>query len=362
MRLLDRAFAHRARDDRALEQVGAELREDAALRDRAQLVPGAADALQAARNRLRRLDLDHEVDGAHVDAELEARRGDEARDPARLQLLFDEHALLARERAVVRARDLVPRAVVAFVRELVEAQRQPLGEPAVVDEHDRRAVRLHEAQELRVDRRPDRLRAELRARVHLLPVGRDRVRERRGRAELAHVLDRHDHLEVELLPRPGVDDRDRPAAGDEAADLLDRPLGRGQPDALHRPVDERSQALDGDREVGPALDACNCVNLVEDQRLDTAQRVARLRGEHQVQRLGRRDQDVRRLLDQLAPLLRRRVAGAHRDAHLRLEPGERAAQVALDVVVERLQRRDVENAQPRCPATRSDGRARRGTR
>ena len=31
---------------------------------------------------------------------------------------------------------------------------------------------------------------------------------------------------------------------------------------------------------------------------------------------------------------------------LRLEPGERAAQVALDVVVERLQRRDVEDAQP----------------
>ena len=88
-----------------LEQVGAELREDAPLRHRAELVPGAADALQAARDRLRRLDLDHEVDRAHVDAELEARRRDEARDAARLQILLDEHALLARERAVV-ARDL----------------------------------------------------------------------------------------------------------------------------------------------------------------------------------------------------------------------------------------------------------------
>src|SRR5579862_4579380 len=73
-RLLDLALAHGAGDDRALEQVGPELREDPALRDRTELVPRPADALQAARDRLRRLDLDHEIDGTHVDAELEARR------------------------------------------------------------------------------------------------------------------------------------------------------------------------------------------------------------------------------------------------------------------------------------------------
>ncbi len=44
-RLLDRSLAHRLRHDGALEQVGAELREDAALRDGAELVAGAADAL-----------------------------------------------------------------------------------------------------------------------------------------------------------------------------------------------------------------------------------------------------------------------------------------------------------------------------
>jgi hypothetical protein len=62
--------------------------------------------LQAARDRLRRLDLDDEVDGAHVDAELERRRGDEARDLASLEELLDLDPLLARERPVVRARDL----------------------------------------------------------------------------------------------------------------------------------------------------------------------------------------------------------------------------------------------------------------
>ena len=40
----------------------------------ADAVARAADALQAARDRLRRLDLHHEVDGAHVDAELERAR------------------------------------------------------------------------------------------------------------------------------------------------------------------------------------------------------------------------------------------------------------------------------------------------
>ena len=48
------------------EQVGPELGEDPALRDRLQLVAGASDALQSARDRLRALHLDDEVDGIGV--------------------------------------------------------------------------------------------------------------------------------------------------------------------------------------------------------------------------------------------------------------------------------------------------------
>ncbi len=263
-RLLDRALAHALRDDRALEQVGAELREDAALRDLAERVAGAADALQAARDRLRRLDLDHEIDGAHVDAELERRRRDEARDPARLEVFLDHRPLLARERAVVRARDL-------FLRGFVQAQREPLGEAAVVDEDDRRAVRLDELDERRVHRRPDRARADLEA-------GRDvRVAraalvlalvERGGRAELAHVLDGDDDLEVELLGDAGVDELDRPAAADEAADLLERTLRRGEADALERLRHERLEPFDREREVRAALRPGDGVHLVDDQCLD----------------------------------------------------------------------------------------------
>ena len=79
------------------------------MRPRADLVDavtGASDALQAARDGLGRLDLQHEVDGAHVDAQLERAGGHQAGQLAGLEQLLDLGALLARERAVVRARDL----------------------------------------------------------------------------------------------------------------------------------------------------------------------------------------------------------------------------------------------------------------
>ena len=92
--------------------------------------------------------------------------------------------------------------------------------------------------------------------------------------------------------------------------------------------------------------------------------LARARGEHQVERLGRRDQDVRRLAQHRRALLLRRVAGADGDRELAADALERRAQVALDVVGERLQRRDVDEprlALARGAARRPAGRAPRGT-
>ena len=88
------------------------------------------------------------------------------------------------------------------------------------------------------------------------------------------------------------------------------------------------------------------VHLVDDHRLDAAQHLPALRGEQEIERLGRRDQDVRRRAEHLAPLALVGVARADADRQRRAEPRERASQVALDVVVERLQRRDVEQPQP----------------
>src|SRR5213080_2097638 len=76
-----------------------------------------------------------------------------------------------------------------------------------------------------------------------------------------------------------------------------------------------------------------------------------LRREDQKQRLGRRDEDVRRPVYHCLPLRRRRVAGANErpDLHVRKahrlegvpDLGERLGQVLLNVVGERLQGRDV---------------------
>ena len=150
-------------------------------------MPGAADPLQPTGDGLRTLDLDHEIDRAHVDPELERRGGDQAGDLPLLQELLDLEALLARHRAVVGARDL-DRLVRALVRELVEAQGEPLRKAAVVHEDDRRAVLGDELQDLGVDRGPDRVVGAL---------------LRNG-----HVLQRHDDLEVELLRPAGVDELD----------------------------------------------------------------------------------------------------------------------------------------------------------
>ena len=93
----------------------------------------------------------------------------------------------------------------------------------------------------------------------------------------------------------------------------------------------------------PALRPGDRVHLVQDQGADARENRARLRREHQKERLGGGDQDLRRRAEHLRPLAGRGVARADGDGELRADPGDRAAKVALDVVVERLQRADVEH-------------------
>ena len=370
---LDQPLAHPPRDHRALQQVAAELGEDAPDAHLADAVPGAADPLQPARHRLGRLDLQHEVDGAHVDPELQRARRDQARQLAGLQQLLDLRALLARERAVVCASDLAHLGALAGLTanplsagggpiiipgplrlgELVQAQRHALGRAAVVDEDDRRAVLAHQRQQLRVDGRPDRP-------ARRLPSGQrlQRIALLAGGllARFGHRLDRHLHAQVKRLAHAGVDDRHlAPRADEEAPDLLQRILRRAQPDPLHvtpTPAAARLllQALERERQVRAALGVRDGVDLVDDHRLDAAEHLAGARGEDQVQRLGRRDQDVGRPARHRRALALGRVAGADAHAHL-LGPdaAQRRAQVSLDVIRERLQRAHVHDARAARP-------------
>ena len=110
---------------------------------------------------------------------------------------------------------------------------------------------------------------------------------------------------------------------------------------MHGLLEEAVEALHRQREMGAALRPGDGVDLVQDQGLDPGQQLTCLGGQEQEEGLGGRDQDVGRFAEHLLPLLLGRVAGADRDAELGLKAGERAAEVALDVVVQRLQRRHV---------------------
>ena len=196
-RRLDRAVVHRLGDRGARDQIAAELGKDHACAHRVDLVPAAADALQSAGHRGRRFDLDDEIDRAHVDAELERRRGDQRAQAAALEQVFDFDALGVRERAVVRAHE-------RLAGQFVQRAGQPLCEPAAVDEDQRGLMRANQLEQPRVDRRPDR---------------RSVVADRRGpardvvrRREPRHVLDRHFDSQLQTLPRAGVDDRHRTVA------------------------------------------------------------------------------------------------------------------------------------------------------
>ena len=342
--LLDRAVQHSPGHDRRLHQVALVLGEDQATGDVADVVARAPGALQPAGHRRRRLHLDDQVNRAHVDAELQAGRGHHGRQPPRLQRLLDLGALLPGHRAVVRAGDLGGHALGsaglghdldrgagrgavapgpllgALGSELVEPGAEPLGQAPRVREDDRGPVRLDLVEHALLDVRPDRAPSHRVVRVLVVWCP--------GRGlQVGHVLDRDHDLQVEPLVAGRRRDRDRPAAAEERRHLLRRPHGRGQPNPLCRPsfcrpsfcrplarlLTQGIQALQRQGQVRAALAARQRVHLVDDHGLYVAEGLPGLGGEQQEQRLGRGDQDVRRLAGQLAALVGGGVAGAHAD-------------------------------------------------
>ena len=239
--------------------------------------------------------------------------------------------------------------------ELVQPDGETLRRAAGVHEDDRRAVLSDELEQLGVHGRPDRAlsgRGRLRGtearpdevaaagrRAHSVHSGVGDV----GEARLRHALDRHLDLKVERLAHAHIHD---PAfasrAREEAADLLERALRGGQAYALQRGLRLCLEPLERQREVGAALCPRDGVDLVDDHPLHVREELARPRREHEVERLGRRDQHVRRRAQHRLALSLGGVAGADRDADVTADPLQRGLQVLLDVVGEGLQRRDVD--------------------
>jgi hypothetical protein len=354
------------------------------------VVARSADALHGRGDRRRRADLQDQVDVAHVDAELERGGGDDAPQLAGLQRLLGDPPFGGAHRPVVRAGEdggqperrarlcrhrrrprgalgRRARAALTAVVLLVDLCRQPLREPPRAGEDDRRPVRedlVHDrGRHVRPDRRP------------LVPddVARLRGYRARGRARVRQARGGQHDRQVETTRRGRGDDADRPAAvvggpcaREGGSDGLCRPDGGREADALDRAGGQGVEPLEAEEEVGAALRARDGVHLVDDHGLHAREGLSGARGEHEVERLGRGDEDVRRAGEQAAPFRGRGVPAAHAHADVRnvqaelgrggLDAGEREAQVALDVRAERLERGDVEDARAALLRGREAGR------
>ena len=253
---------------RGLDEIAAVLGEEPPAARLAHLVAGPPDALEPPAHRAGRLDLDDEIDRAHVDAQLERAGGHEALQVAALQAVLDLEAALPAQRPVVGQDELVAVGdrrppcglrgpVLAVDGQLVEPGGEALGQPPAVDEHDGGPVLLDELEQAGVHGRPD-------ASPHGTGGHRPAHRLFDHLAEGAHVLDGDHHLDVKGLAHPGIDDGHRTGAGrlarcrldlaaEEACDLVERALGGGQADALERALGVGLEALERERQVGTLL-------------------------------------------------------------------------------------------------------------
>ena len=150
---------------------------------------GAADALHAGGDGGRRLDLNDEVDRAHVDAQLERRSRDDGANPTGLELVFDLGALGGGEGAVVGAGE-------GFLREVVDESGKAFGGAAVVDKDEGGLALADDREKSRGDGRPDG--SSFRGGVR----GPGGVRFRR-----LEIFNRDFNSESEAFGGGGVDDR-----------------------------------------------------------------------------------------------------------------------------------------------------------
>ena len=253
------------------QQIAPVLGKDDPARDAPDRVAGAADALHARRDRRRRLDLDDQVDRAHVDAELERRGRDDRRQLAALQPLFDlAGASRARPSRGAPARSPRPRS--RSCAPASRSARRRLLTKIIVE----RCARTSSTRRGWIDGQ-----IEPAARPAPPRAGLAAFRRPRRAGPCPRPGPRRSGRTPCGCPRP----RSRPAAAstrrgapagdlaaaEEARDLLQRPLRRREADALERPAvrgRSASSALEREEQVRAALGRRDRVDLVDDDGLD----------------------------------------------------------------------------------------------
>ena len=105
-----------------------------------------------------------------------------------------------------------------------------------------------------------------------------------------------------------------PGAPQESRDFVERALRGGEADALRGARTKGVEAFEREREMRSSLGRDQCVDFVDDDRLDRSHRFTRVGCQHQVQRFGRRDEDVGGLTLETCPFGLGRITGADRDS------------------------------------------------
>ncbi|MCB5281022.1 hypothetical protein BJQ89_00757 [Arthrobacter sp. ES1] len=374
----DFAGQHPLHRDGGVHQICTVLGEEHTLGDFPDLMTGAAHPLEPAGHGRRGLNLHHEVNCPHVDAQFKGGRGNNAAQPAGFQVVLDQGPLVLGDRAVVGAGQdrigaggaaglghhvrrrrggsgrpdggTVPAAAgghqLPLGVDLVEPGREAFGEPAGIGEHNGGLVGQHQVHYLLLHMRPDRC-------LGLQPGCRPGV-ERAGSAlQVGHVRHRDGDRQVPGLFRRRSHNFHRGGAGEELCHQLLGFHGGREPDPLGGFREQRVEAFQGHCQVGTAFSARDGVDLVDDDGVHLAEGLPGLGREHQEEGFGGGDEDVRGVAQQRSSLRGRGVTGpdAHGDQRCGQvkafgglgDADQRCAQVAFDVDAERLERRDVEH-------------------
>ena len=259
-------------------------------------MPRPADALEAPRDAAGRLDLADQVDRPHVDAQLERGRRDHGRELALLQGLLGRPALVQAQAAVVRPGD--GSADASGRRSRVRRTPASSFRWAVSRSTTRRLLAKTIVERCRLDQR----RAAGRS-----IAGQTEPASRGPACSNGAITSRSSSLRwpVSTIVTGRGSNRARPSgsvdraeAAEVAGHLVERPLGGREADADEAARVERLEPFQQEGEEDAALVRAEGVDLVDDHVRDRPQGLARPARQHQVQRFGRRDQDVGRLADE----------------------------------------------------------------
>ena len=355
---IELAAPARAQQGEAFDQIIARRRKHAALRQARHRVSRSADALQQRGDAARRADLADEIDGADVDAELQRRRRDQRLELTRLQPRLRVETLLFRQAPVMRRHRIV-------AQPLAQMTRDPFRQPPRVHEHQRGADAPRSTASAGRSTPPRSRSTSPRRASSAASRGRDpcrgdalRSRPRIGASARA--------LPFARFRSPRFRSARSPFAVVRTTSTLAVPTRKRATSSIGFCVAERprrtsgasatccNRSSDSDRCAPRRVPITAWISSTITVRTVRSMSRAAFRGQQQIERFRRGDQDVRRRPQHRRAFLLRRVARAHRGRDARRfqagllgqlpDAAARLGEVLVDVGAQRFQRRDVDDA------------------